>query len=101
MTPEQKARLQIDRKLEESGWLVQDYDKINISAGTGVAVREFPLRSNNADGMLYADHKAIGVVEAKPVGHTLTGVEWQFRKGSKLRGEWHFLNRNSRCSLYL
>ena len=80
MTPEQKARLQIDRKLGESGWLVQDYDKINIPAGTGVAVREFPLKTGHADYMLYADQKAIGVVEAKPVGHTLTGVETQSGK---------------------
>jgi type I restriction enzyme R subunit len=27
--------------------------------------------------MRYADAKAIGVVEAKPKGHTLTGVEMQ------------------------
>ena len=33
-----------------------------------------------ADYLLYADRQAIGVVEAKPEGHTLTGVETQSRK---------------------
>lgn len=80
MTPEQEARLEIDRQLEQCGWLVQDFRQMNISAGQGVAVREFPLTTGHADYMLYADGKAIGVVEAKPKGHTLTGVETQSGK---------------------
>jgi type I restriction enzyme R subunit len=79
-TPEQKARQQIDRQLEQAGWVVQDYRQMNISAGLGVAVREFPLTTGDADYMLYADAKAIGVVEAKPEGHPLTGVEIQSKK---------------------
>ncbi len=39
---------------------------MNITAGLGVAVREFPLTTGFADYMLYADAKAIGSVEAKP-----------------------------------
>ena len=80
MTPEQKARQQIDRQLEQAGWIVRDYRQMNITAGLGVAVREFPLTTGDADYMLYADAKAIGVVEAKPKGHTLTGVETQSGK---------------------
>lgn len=80
MTPEQKARQQIDRQLEQAGWIVQDYRQMNITAGLGVAVREFLLTTGDADYMLYADAKAIGVVEAKPKGHTLTGVETQSGK---------------------
>src|SRR5258708_6353148 len=80
MTSEQKARQQIDRQLELAGWSVQDHRQMNISAGLGVAVREFPLKTGFADYMLYADAKAIGVVEAKPKGHTLTGVETQSGK---------------------
>lgn len=80
MTPEQKSRQQIDRQLEQAGWIVQDYRQLNITAGLGVAVREFPLTTGDADYMLYADAKAIGVVEAKPKGHTLTGVETQSGK---------------------
>ena len=33
-----------------------------------------------ADYLLYVDGKAAGVVEAKPEGHTLTGVEAQLGK---------------------
>jgi hypothetical protein len=49
MTPEQTARQQIDRQLQQAGWIVQDYRQMNISAGLGVAVREFPLSSGAAD----------------------------------------------------
>ena len=80
MTPEEQARQEIDRRLEQCGWLVQHDRDMNISAGLGVAIREFPLTTGPADYILYADGKAIGVVEAKPKGHTLTGVETQSAK---------------------
>src|ERR1700722_16195458 len=80
MTPEQRSRLKIDQLLRESGWLVQDCAEMDISAGLGVAVREFPLKSGFADYLLYRDGRAAGVVEAKPEGHTLTGVETQSAK---------------------
>lgn len=76
-SPEQKARQSIDRQLAETGWLVQDCRAMNLSAGPGVAVREFPLKTGQADYLLYAGGRAIGVIEAKPEGHTLTGVETQ------------------------
>ncbi len=50
---------------------------MHITAGLGVAVREFPLTTGYADYMLYADSKAIGVVEAKPEGFGLMGVAEQ------------------------
>jgi type I restriction enzyme R subunit len=80
--PEQKARKKIDRQLELCGWLVRDHASMNIMAGPGVAVREFPLKSGHgfADYLLYANGKAVGVVEAKPEDHTLTGVETQSAK---------------------
>ena len=77
MKPEERARVQIDTQLTACGWVVQDRAEMNISAGRGVAVREFPLKSGPVDYLLYADGKAIGVVEAKPEGHSLTGVEIQ------------------------
>ena len=45
-------------------------------------LREFPLRPGHgaADYLLYVDGRAAGVVEAKPEGHTLTGVEAQSGK---------------------
>ncbi|MEI8368120.1 MAG: DEAD/DEAH box helicase family protein [Planctomycetia bacterium] len=80
MTPEQQARIQIDQHLKAAGWIVQDAPAINLTAGPGIAVREFPLKTGFADYLLYAGGKAIGVVEAKPKGFNLTGVETQSKK---------------------
>jgi type I restriction enzyme R subunit len=80
MTPEELARKEIDRQLTQCGWVVQSRDQMNISAALGVAVREFPMLTGEADYLLYAKGKAIGVVEAKPKGHPLIGVESQSAK---------------------
>lgn len=77
MTPEEQARVNIDKLLEQSGWLVQDYKHINFSAGLGIAVREFPTLKGPADYMLFIKRKAVGVLEAKPEGVTLSGVTEQ------------------------
>lgn len=79
MTPEQEARKTIDSKLAEAGWLVQNYDEINLFAAKGVAVREFRLKTGygTADYLLFVDEQPIGVLEAKKAGHSLTGVEIQ------------------------
>jgi type I restriction enzyme R subunit len=68
------------RQLKAAGWQVQDFKSMNIHAAVGVAVREFPLRAGFADYLLYLNARAIGPVEAKPEGHTLTGVEVQSSK---------------------
>jgi type I restriction enzyme R subunit len=80
MDPEEKARQNIDRLLEASGWKVQDLSQMNLSASVGVAIREFPLKSGFVDYLLFVDRKAVGVVEAKPEGTTLSGVAEQTRK---------------------
>ena len=80
MTPEQKARQKIEQQLVQCGWIVQNYRDMNISAGPGVAIREFPLKTGSADWLLYGNCKALGPIEAKPEGHTLTGVETQSAK---------------------
>jgi type I restriction enzyme R subunit len=82
VTPEQEARQRIDDMLTRSGWLVQDASTVNLYAGRGIAVREFKLKRGHgqADYLLYLDTKAVGVVEAKPEGFTLTGVEPQSEK---------------------
>jgi type I restriction enzyme R subunit len=81
-TPEQEARTKIDEMLTQAGWLVQDMKQVNLHIGRGVAIREFPLKPGHgeADYLLYVDGQAAGVVEAKPAGHTLTGVEIQSDK---------------------
>ncbi|MGI6207709.1 MAG: DEAD/DEAH box helicase family protein, partial [Anaerolineae bacterium] len=77
MTPEQRARANIDSLLRASGWIVQDRSALDLSAGRGVAVREFPLSTGTADYLLFVDRKAVGVLEAKPAGTTLSGVAEQ------------------------
>jgi|GEM_PF-5641964 hypothetical protein len=54
-TPEQKARREIDSQLAAAGWLVQSRDELDLSAGRGVAVREFPMKS----GFGFADYLSI------------------------------------------
>src|ERR1700684_2622479 len=77
MTPEEKARQKIDAMLAASGWIVQTKEKINLSAARGVAICELTFKTGEPDYTLFVDGKAIGTVEAKPEGDTLTGVEEQ------------------------
>lgn len=80
--PEELARQNIDTALYDAGWVVQDRRALNLSAGLGVAVREFPLKTGFADYLLFVDRKAIGAVEAKAEGIPLSGVELQSEKYS-------------------
>jgi type I restriction enzyme, R subunit len=84
-TPEDEAREQIDGMLNAAGWAVQDAAKANIHASSGVALRNFALKSGHgfADYLLYVDGATAGVVEAKRAGATLTGVEIQSAKYSE------------------
>jgi type I restriction enzyme R subunit len=77
LTPEQEARERIDEMLDASGWQVQTRQQMNRTAALGVAVCEFPLTTGEVDYMLFAQGKPIGVLEAKPAGTPLSGVEPQ------------------------
>lgn len=79
MTPEQKSREAIDRRLEQAGWVVQDMARLNLKAGLGVAVREFPTSSGPVDYALFVEGVPVGVVEAKKdgAGENLLAVETQ------------------------
>src|SRR5258708_33226623 len=80
MTPEEKARQQIDAMLKASGWEVQSKESVNLSAARGVAIRELSFKTGEPDYTLFVEGKAIGTTEAKPQGETLTGVEEQSAK---------------------
>ena len=82
-SPEELAREKIDKLLAECGWIIQNRSNINLSAATGIALREGLLKSGEADYLLFADEKIIGTVEAKPEGYTLIGVEEQSGKYGK------------------
>ena len=84
-TAEQRARRLIDAQLAAAGWVVQDRRDLNLFAAgaggaiSGVAARESVMATGHgrADYLLYVDQRAVGVIEAKPEGTPLTGVEWQ------------------------
>src|SRR5262245_3821807 len=80
-TPEQRARREIDADLTAAGWIIQNREDLDLTAGRGIAVSNFTMKPGFgfADYLLYLDRKAAGAVEAKPEG-TLTGVEPQSAK---------------------
>ena len=45
--PEAKAREKIDALLAQAGWLLQDREDMNLTAGDGIAVREFKLKKGH------------------------------------------------------
>jgi type I restriction enzyme R subunit len=65
MTPEAKARVNIDKMLTESGYVLQDIKDFNRTASLGVAVREYPTNSGPMDYLLFVGGSPVGVVEAK------------------------------------
>jgi type I restriction enzyme R subunit len=79
LTAEQRARVLIDRQLTDAGWSVQDRSELNLFASEGVAVREVIMAPGHGrvDYLLYVNQCAVGAIEAKPEGTTLSGVEWQ------------------------
>src|SRR5438094_319436 len=92
-TPEELARQNIDRLLVECDWTIQKRRSINLTASRGVAITESLLKDRDeVDYLLFVDGKAIGTVEAKPEGFTLTGVEEQSGKYGKnlldVYGKW-------------
>ena len=90
MKPEDQSRLIIDRKLLESGWVVQDVKSLNLSVSQGVAVREFPTSTGPVDYALFVEGVPVGVVEAKKstAGESITSVERQTSRYAKSSFKW-------------
>ena len=90
MTPEAKARQQIDARLEAAGWILQDKKDLNLGAGVGVVVREYPTDTGPADYVLFVDRVAVGVIEAKrdEAGENLTVAETQSERYAASRLKW-------------
>ena len=78
-TPEQRARRTIDKMLDDAGWKVQDRRELNLGAGPGVAVREYPTGAGPCDYLLHLGNRLVGVIEAKAAGTPLAKVEAQTR----------------------
>ncbi len=79
LAAEQRARVRIDAQLVAAGWTVQDRRSLDLFAGQGIAVLEVVMAPGHGrvDYLLYVDRRVVGVVEAKPEGTALSGVEWQ------------------------
>ena len=89
-TPEQKARDTIDQLLDQSGWKVQSKNKIDFSAGFGIAIREYQTDVGPADYVLFIDKNPVGVIEAKPEdwGQKITTVEDQSAGYAAAKLKW-------------
>lgn len=94
MTPEQEARIVIDEKLKMSGWQVQNVNQLNLLAGLGVAVREFPTSTGPVDYVLFINGEPVGVIEAKKssTGENITVVEEQSSRYANSTFKW--INRD-------
>jgi len=90
MTPETEARKQIDQKLEQAGWIIQDVKRLDLSAGVGIAVREYPTDTGPADYVLFVNRTAFGVIEAKKdsAGENLTVTETQTERYATANIKW-------------
>ena len=93
MTPEAKTRLQVDKKLELAGWIIQDYKSINLGVSFGFVVRECPTNSGPADYIIFVNRKAVGVIEAKPDNSILTFVEDQTERYATSSVKWQVNNQ--------
>src|SRR6266550_6920522 len=83
-SPEELARQNIDALLEKCGWTLQTRSTINPDAARGIAIREALLKGGDeVDCLLFVHRKAIGTVEAKLEGVTLTGIEERSGKYGK------------------
>ncbi len=90
MTPEAKAREAIDKKLNASGWIIQDVRELNLSTSLGIAVREFPTSTGPVDYALFVEGIPVGVVEAKKseAGENITVVEGQSARYANSIFKW-------------
>ena len=55
----------IDNELREVGYIIQDMDELNLDAGIGILVREYPTSTGPVDYMIFINGEPCGVIEAK------------------------------------
>lgn len=64
--PEQLARDKIDAQLMACGWVIQDKEKLNLNATTGIVVRYYLTQDGKeTDYVMFVDKKPCGIIEAK------------------------------------
>ncbi len=67
MSPEEKARIEIDKQLHSAGYIVQDMSELNLYAGKGVVVREYPTDTGEVDYLIFINQQPVGIIEAKEI----------------------------------
>ena len=83
MSPEEKARIEIDKQLNAAGYVVQDMSELNLFVAKGVVVREYPTDTGEVDYLIFVNQQPVGIIEAKAItkGEKLiTEVEDQTRR---------------------
>lgn len=95
MGPEEKARLVIDQKLNDSGFVIQDMSEFNPTASLGVAVKEYPTDTVEADYVVFIDGSPVGVIEAKAgnKGDNLSTTEVQASRYATSKLKWVINNK--------
>ena len=80
----------IDAKLEAAGWIVQDMKQLNLGAGPGIAVREYPTDTGPADYLLFVNREPVAVIEAKrdEAGANLSAHESQTERYANATLKW-------------
>lgn len=74
LSPEGRARENIDSQLKAVGWAVQGFSKLNLSAARGVAGRDRHSRGVLTTSILFVESKVLGIIESKKDGTALPGV---------------------------
>jgi hypothetical protein len=76
LTPEQKARAEIDRPVIAAGWDVRDAKQANIRVSSRVPIRNFMLANDYgfADYVLYVDAPVAEGIEIGWHAATLSGI---------------------------
>lgn len=70
MTPEERARVKIDAKLDKAGWYVVDRDEY-VPMTTSVVREALTQGNKESDYLFFIDNKAIAVLEAKKADNPL------------------------------
>jgi len=97
-TPEGKARILIDKKLEEIGFtIIREEEWVNgkqIPTEGAFAVEEWPTDSGPMDYALFINGEVLGDLEAKPENKGVPGILAQDERYSKsyTRGNFNFEN---------
>ncbi len=95
MSPEEKARIEIDKQLNAAGYVVQDMNELNLYAGKGVVVREYPTDTGEVDYLIFINQQPVGIIEAKSItkGEKLiTEVEDQTKR--YVNSKFLYFNKN-------